>query len=188
MGRGTKTTEFLKECMADALLRLMREMPVEKISITQITEKAGVGRATWFRNFTSKNEAVTFKLIRLWDKWAEEHELFERHRYTLDNAVTFFEFNYSIQNILDTIYRAGLQSAVYDSFYQVMSQQFDETADECYQIRFYSYGLFGLLDEWVKRKYCESPQEMAEIVWKISGHKNFPVDNSENIDIKTEIW
>ncbi|MDD6644669.1 MAG: hypothetical protein PUE67_01190 [Oscillospiraceae bacterium] len=47
MGRGTKTTEFLKECLADGLIQLMREKPFEKISIQEIADKSGVGRATW---------------------------------------------------------------------------------------------------------------------------------------------
>lgn len=36
-------------------------------------------------------------------------------------------------------------------------------AEECYTSRFYSYGLFGLLDEWIKRDYHETPQEMADL-------------------------
>lgn len=57
MGRGNKTTEFLKECLSDALIRLMREKGFDKISIKEIADTAGVGRATWFRNYTSKSEA-----------------------------------------------------------------------------------------------------------------------------------
>ena len=49
MARGNKTTEFLKECLSDALIQLMREKDFEKISIKEIADTAGVGRATWFR-------------------------------------------------------------------------------------------------------------------------------------------
>lgn len=35
---------------------------------------------------------------------------------------------------------------------------------ELYRNRFLSYGLFGLLDEWIKRGYRESPKEMAQMV------------------------
>lgn len=167
MSRGTKTTEFMKECMADALIKLMKNTPIEKISISMITETAGVGRATWFRNFTSKNEAVTFKLVHQWERWAEEHDLEERHRYTVKNIETFFEFNYSIRNTLNIIYYAGIQSTLYEAFYQVMIPQYGANAEECYQSRFYSHGLFGLLDEWIKREYYETPREMAAIFRKM---------------------
>ena len=96
MGASPKTTDFLKECMADAILQAMREKPFSKITIQEIAEMAGVNRSTWFRNFGDKNEAISFKLIRLWNRWADEHGLKERRRYTLDNAEDFFAFNFSM--------------------------------------------------------------------------------------------
>ena len=48
MGRRTETTQYLKGRIADALIQLMNDTPVEKIRIQKITELAGVGRMTWF--------------------------------------------------------------------------------------------------------------------------------------------
>ena len=42
-----------------------------------------------------------------------------------------------------------------------MMPQFEADAAECYQGRFLSYGLFGLLGEWIKRNYAETPDEMV---------------------------
>jgi|GEM_PF-5953427 hypothetical protein len=36
-----------------------------------------------------------------------------------------------------------------------------------YREKFYAHGLYGLLDEWVKRDFAESPDEMARIIHKI---------------------
>lgn len=69
--------------------------------------------------------------------------------------------------MLETIYHRDLQSTVYDAFYKVMMPQFGADTQECYKSRFYSYGLFGLLDEWIKRGYNETPKQMAEIIKKI---------------------
>lgn len=163
MGTNEKVTGFLKECMADALIKLMKDKPVGKITAGEITQAAGVGRATWFRNFTSKQEAISFKLIRLWNRWADEHEIKVRDQYTVDNAKDFFDFNYSIRSLLDSIYAAGMQSALFNSFYEVMSPRYGASAEECYISRFHSYGLFGLLDEWIKRGYRETPEEMTKL-------------------------
>ena len=59
------------------------------------------------------------------------------------------------------------QSAIYDAFYQVMMPQYGANAKECYQARFYSYGLFGLLDEWIKRGFKESVEEMVIFFYQI---------------------
>ena len=149
------------------MIRLMREKPFEKISIQEIAEKSGVGRATWFRNYNGKNEALTFKLIVLWNRWSDEHNISVRDRFTLKNSKDFFEFNFEIRCIVQTIYSANMQSAVYDAFYQVMMPQYGANAEECYKARFYSYGLFGLLDEWVKRGFKETPDEMVRIFYTV---------------------
>ncbi len=162
-----KTTEFLKECLADALVKLLKNKPIEKITVPEIVETADVGRTTFFRNFSSKNEVITFKLIKIWEHWADEHNITERHKFTLDNAKEFFEFNYSIKDLLLLLYQRNLQPMVYDAFYKVMMPQYGANAQECYESRFYSYGLFGLLDEWVKRGFFESPEQMAENINKI---------------------
>ncbi len=77
------------------------------------------------------------------------------------------EANYSIKHILEIVYHAGLQEAVHKSFYQIMSERNPEDFHAGYRESFYVYGLYGLLDAWVKRDFKETPEEMAEIIRKI---------------------
>lgn len=167
MENSRKTTGFLKECMADALLLLMEKKPFQKITVNEIAAAAGVNRSTWFRNFSSKSGALTFKLEHLWDLWCQDHGLAGQWRYTLSNASDFFRFTYSIRRILLTIYQAGIQSAVYDALYHIMIGRCAADVLERYQGRFYSYGLFGLLNEWLARDFRETPEEMTEMFLKI---------------------
>lgn len=164
MLRRNKSTNFLKECIADALIKLMDEKPLSKITAQEITELAGVGRATFFRHFSSKGDVLTFKLVQLWDRWADEHRLIDKSRFSLLNAEDLFEFNLSIKPMLCKIYEENMQAAIYDAFYQVMEPQFGTDTVHCYANRFYSFGTFGLLDEWVKRGFHETPKQMADIV------------------------
>lgn len=97
----------------------------------------------------------------------DAHNISVRDRFTLKNSKDFFEFNFEIRCIVQTIYSANMQSAVYDAFYQVMMPQYGANAEECYKARFYSYGLFGLLDEWVKRGFKETPDEMVRIFYAV---------------------
>ena len=72
MRRTTATTDYLKECMGTALLELMKEKPIEKISIEEMTAKADVGRSTYFRYFKSKDEVLSFKITCLWKRFSDE--------------------------------------------------------------------------------------------------------------------
>lgn len=167
MGRGTRFTELLKECMADALLCLMQEKPLDKITFQEIVSQAGVGRSSWFRNFNSKEEALSFKLIQLWKRWTAGHGLADCERYMLENAAAFFDFNYSIRDTLKTIYNAQCSSCVYDAFYTVTRPQQDAGMAELYEIRFYTLGLYGLLSEWAGHDFEASPGEMTRMFYQI---------------------
>lgn len=167
MGRSGKSTDFLKECIADSLLGLMQQKPYDKISLQEITQNAGVGRATYYRNFSSKSEILTFKLVRMWQRWAQEHQLDGKGRYTLRNAADFFGFCYSIRDIHRTICQAGMQSAAYEAFYQILMPLCGPSTEDSYRFRFFCYGVYGLLDEWAKRDYRESPREMTDIFYNI---------------------
>ena len=75
MGQNAKATDFLKECMADALIQKMQEKPFEKVTVNEIADLAGVNRSTWFRNFKTKNDALSFKIVILWNRYRNDHGL-----------------------------------------------------------------------------------------------------------------
>lgn len=164
----TQPNDYLKECIADAIIVLVKEKPIEKITVDEIVKKAGVGRATYFRSFNSKNEAITFKFIKMWEQYCELNDITIRDSFDLNNARHFFEYNYSIRHILEIVYRAGLQEAIHESFYRiVLTIEHQSAVPKLYREKFYAHGLYGLLDEWVKRGFRETPDEMARITTQI---------------------
>ncbi len=164
MRRKNTSTDSLKERIADALIHLMEAKPWGKITIQEITCLAEVGRVTYFRNFTSKEDVITYKILRLWDRFSQSHHLTEKSKYTLDTAEAFFIFSLGMRQLHGLIYAAGIQSVLYNAFYQVMVPPAVTDPAALYRNRFLSYGLFGMLDEWIRRDYQESPQEMARII------------------------
>ena len=162
MGTKARTNLFLKECLADALLKLLETKPMDKITIEEITSAAGVGRTTYFRNFRSKEEILTFKFRLLWDRWADEHGLSNRNTFSFENVLSFFDFNYSIRPLLELIYKRDLRSVLLVAFRSYMTP--DLSQEERYRISFYSYGLFGLLEEWILSGFADAPEQMEKIV------------------------
>lgn len=52
--------EYTRHYIVQALFKLMQEYSYEKINVTDIVQKAGVGRATFYRYFKSKEDVITF--------------------------------------------------------------------------------------------------------------------------------
>ncbi len=164
----SRSNDYLKECIADALLVLLKEKPIEKITVDELTAKAGVGRVTYFRSFPNKSEIITFKFIKMWERYAELNDIKVRDRFDLDNALHFFQYNLSIRHILTLVYKAGQQEALHESFYRIMTPP-DREMDtlSTYREKFYAHGIYGLLDEWIKRDFRETPEEIAETIRQI---------------------
>lgn len=54
------TEDYTRHYIIQALFRLMNEYRYDKISVTDIAQKAGVGRATFCRYFKSKEDVILF--------------------------------------------------------------------------------------------------------------------------------
>lgn len=165
MRRTTATTEYLKECMGTALLELMKEKPLEKISIEEMTAKADVGRSTYFRYFKSKDEVLVFKIVCLWNRFSKEKHISD---YQADLKITtrlFFEFCLSIRDISDTLYRTGHQSVILDMYLQVLSPETqDDDVKTYYRQNGTAYLLYGIVNAWILRGYQETPSQMVAIL------------------------
>ena len=104
MGRKKNSSDFLKECIADALFILLRTKSIESITVREITELANVSRITYYRNFTSKENVIEFKLDKLMTEWIEnqpQKESASAHEL----SIRFFQFFYSIRDIVQTLIR-----------------------------------------------------------------------------------
>jgi hypothetical protein len=101
----------------------------------------------------------------MWEHYSELNDIKVRDKFDLDNALLFFEYNYSIKHILSLVYAAGQQEALHESFYRIMCDKRDEGYTlGIFREKFYAHGLYGILDEWIKRDFKETPLEMADIM------------------------
>lgn len=168
MGRRKETTEFLKECIADAMIKLMRKQSLEKITIQEITDEAGVGRVTYFRYYSSKQEVLVYKLSLLWEKWEKNHP-FPIERGDHERALWFFSFCYSIRSTLKILYKNEQQHVVLESYLNYTKPMLDDEdfkPSGIYYRSFMSYGMLGIVTEWVNRNFKETPEELAQFLVK----------------------
>lgn len=153
--------EFLKECLADAFLLLIKDRHPNKITALEVAKTAGVGRATYFRNFSSKEEICAYALVNLWNHWTTEKI---DTKSVMGNVHDFFEFNYEHKDIIKRIYEIHFEQTIYSAFFMILNEYPSYNPMDEYLTRFAAYGLFGLLEEWVKRDFKESVDELSTFV------------------------
>jgi len=83
----------LKEAMGEALLKLIKEKPLDKITVDEFTKEANVGRVTYYRQFKSKQDVISYKLNRDWLKYSEKNNLSFDKMNPLDYSAVLFQLH-----------------------------------------------------------------------------------------------
>lgn len=157
-------SEFLKDCMAGAVIKLLERYPLEKIQVKQICDVSGYHRASWFRAFRSKSEAVTYHMVRLWQQYCDKHDIAVRDDFMIGNADAFFQYNYEVRDTTRLLYRRGLMTELAASFTITMHDRHADDPIKAYHSAMFAFSLFGILREWIIRDFDQTPAEMARIV------------------------
>lgn len=171
MRKKDQSTEFIKHCLADALIRLMeRGEPFDQINVMQICDLAGIGRTTYYRHFDNKSgkaNLLRFKIYRKWAAWCEPR-LNQVDTYTISALVQFF---YEERDLLMLIHRNGLtMSVMFDVLYYAIGPQPEDAKDFAYKRSVLACSIFGILYYWIERNMEDSPEYICEaLVMKMDG-------------------
>lgn len=157
-------SDYVTSAYGDALFKLMKKKSIEKITVDELCDVGGIGRATYFRNFKSKDEIITSYIIMKWRDYERTHKLKEyqlNDRYRVNG---YFEFCYSMRDKNDLIIEQGHHSAILSAYELVTTDSDTEQSMDTYESYYLVYGLFGIFMKWAKGGYAESVREMTEIV------------------------
>ncbi|MBR3694062.1 MAG: TetR/AcrR family transcriptional regulator [Erysipelotrichales bacterium] len=163
MERRNITNEFLKECIADALIQLLRVKPLEDITITEITDVAGVGRSTYYRNFTSKEDVLSYKLFILGYRWLVKEKL-SSDMESEELLKSYCCFIYEIRDLLNLLYQNSQTNVLIYSIYKYLGPKEGEDKGSALRKSGLIFGGFGILYEWLKRGMEETPEELAQLL------------------------
>ena len=157
MNRKQELNAFIKSCITDALIQLMQKKPFEEISVTELTQTAGVGRASFYRNFKSKQDVLAQHLSDLLVEWGKDFEAKGDKDYFNESLFRHF---YKHRDVYLLLYQQGLSNLIYDSIRQAF--KFDESSNnvERYVKSTFAGLIFGMVDEWMRQGMQESPEEL----------------------------
>ena len=157
----TKRESFASDYITDALLILMKQKNYKDITVTEICEKAGVTRMSFYRSFKTKDD-----ILRKWFETVSRRYLVGKD-FDFNNVSR--EFLIDLFTYLEQYREAYL--AMYDSglFYDFVKEQLEkdianhqkETSD-IYRSYFLTGGIYSVFILWLKSGQKESPSEIAD--------------------------
>lgn len=151
---------IVKEWMVNSLLLLMETTPYDDITITQITNKAGVPRITYYRNYLRKEEILAGYSEYLTEKFASRTRSIEE----LNNSNYFkvlFDFCFDYIDYLSAIIKNNKLNLVLDTINKNIDK-ITEGGNNVYLIKYYAGAIFNVLINWLQNDAKESSKEMSE--------------------------
>ena len=153
-------TAFMKLCLADALIKLMKTQDFDTINVNSVCREAGIGRTTFYRYFENKNskeEMLLFKIKYEWEQYSDRHED-DGHGKKPDLT----EFIYDSRNLFSMLYQNHLISVIMRSLEDLIpsGETYDKQAS--YLMSFFIYGYFGIIYQWIKYDFDETPEQIQK--------------------------
>lgn len=165
--------KMVKLKMARALTKLMETKKFSDITITEIVQTANVARASYYRNFDSKEEI----LIKVTDDILEDYKRRSRQLnqvyFSYDNILLAFRYFRAYRKFILSIYKAGFASI----YLTMIDQHVEEVAGNMpyndinrYFLYYYSGALYNVFLKWLETDMKESPEDMANMFYEVITH------------------
>ena len=166
--------EYTRHYIVEALFKLMSEYEYGKISVTDIAEKSGVGRATFYRYFKNKEEVIEFYFTHNTKEFIFEQHYYPRCRADyIEVASSVFEKFQKNIGCFRLLRRAHLEYLYLNFLNKMMVETFqDEYPDKSrYQPYLFAGMIFNVSMAWLDGG-CEEPA--AQIAEMFVGSINIP--------------
>ncbi|WP_267963790.1 TetR/AcrR family transcriptional regulator [Testudinibacter sp. TR-2022] len=156
--------QIIKNRINQALIELMARYDFHAITITQITQTAGVSRVSFYRNFSSK-EDILIKALR---GDIEQHFYRTAQSGQLTNHrelfMAIFAFVEQKGDIVDLLYQNDLSHIFLAFIRECCGAKPESDNDTAYHHSLNMGVCFGALDEWIRRGRQGTAAEMADKV------------------------
>ncbi len=159
--------EYTIHYIVQALFKLMAAYEYEKISVTDIAKKAGVGRATFYRYFKRKEDIIIYYFKHHTKEFVSAQHFYPRCKNDyikiVTNVLTMFKQN---KEPLLLLRKARLEYLYLNYLNKSFKTKFESDNEDTnlYQPYLYSGMLFNVSMEWLDNDCKEDINSLAEMI------------------------
>lgn len=164
-------SQMTKNALADSLKALLEFRPVDKITISDITDDCGVNRMTFYYHFQDIYDLLEWSWIREANKvlnGKKTYDTWQQGFLQIFNAVS--ENKQIVMNIYHSVNREQIEIYLYKLTYDLLFGVVEENAagmdvrddDKKFIADFYKYAFVGLILDWIKNGMKADPSQVIE--------------------------
>ena len=151
--------ERSKEAIASAMLEVMKIYSYDEITVTQITQEAGLSRKTFYRHFNDKEQVLKYLFDSLYQKCVEEIVRTGLSHYW-EVVQCYFDFWENHADIIKLVKRSGLLPILFEESYSrsfevfkiVRTPDFAKANEDLlpYMLAYSIGGMQSMLMRWIE--------------------------------------
>lgn len=162
----------VKSSISAALLRLLNEKSISDITISEIIRSAGVARASFYRNYATKESVITTLIADILDDFRKMLQSDGDNFYTYENIRTSFDFFSRYERPLLDLYRFGYGSLLLimlNEFHKTVAGSMPSHSIERYGLYMYIGSLYNTAMMWLVSGKKENIDEISRMFYNNCG-------------------
>lgn len=160
----------VKESISTALFELMDEKSISKISVTEIISRAKVARASFYRNYATKENVITTLIDDILEDFHNILSCDGDYFYTYDNVKKSFMFFSKYEKKVIDLHRFGYGSLLLEMlnrFHEDVAGTMPVNSIERYKLYIYIGSLYNTAMHWLQGGQKEDIDEIADMFYRV---------------------
>lgn len=165
----------VKARITAALLTLLNEKSISSITISEIISEAGVARASFYRNYASKESVITTLITDVLEQFRAEILYDGDNYYTYDNIHRSFEYFSRYEKQILDLHRFGYGSLILEKlnqFHEEVAGNMPQRSAQRYELYMYIGSLYNTGLVWLQYGKKESIDEISDVFYQIGRFPN----------------
>ena len=155
-----QSEKYVHNYIMDALFSLMSIKKYDEITITEIIKKAGVGKMSFYRNFTSKDNVIEQWISNTTNNFLKTSDISFKNDSSKDYFIKLFNHLEKYKNPAILIYKANLTHLLKNEFESRILKIYEKEYGS-YKSYFLAGGIFNVYYYWLMNGCKESPDTIA---------------------------
>lgn len=159
----------VKKNITETLFSLMKKKNISEITVTEIIRESGVARASFYRNYTSK-EDVLFTLIRdILKQFREEADYNLEEYFSYHHILRCFQYFKRYGEYLIDLYQSGFGTALLEElnqFHESIAGTMKAQSTTRYHLYMFMGALYNTVIVWLMSGEKEPVEEIAAFFYR----------------------
>ena len=158
----------VRRSIEEALFALLKDQRFSEITVTDIVREANVARASYYRNFDSKEAIIKSYMAHQRQDVADKIDFSETFSdfFIQEKLIASLEHYLKQKYYILLLCDNGFDSLILDDmnkFAELFIDNNPHSPFKNYKIQFLTGGIFNMTIQWLKNGAIESPRELSDI-------------------------